>query len=130
MTSPFKNRLLCAALLLSSLQFGIAQSQTDLNAFSFGPPATPVWDISGTYQLTNHLQGAKLQPLDIILTDVAINLDAHGHVQGGGTILVFVGTDIVGGDYKVSGNITGGGAKTRVNFSFSFKGNGIVAGLI
>ena len=131
MTNTIKTRLFCAALLLSSLQFGLSQTLT--NTFFFGPtltPPTPVWDISGIYQITNSMQGAKLQPMDIVFRDVALGVDAHGHLQGSGTILVPVGDDVVGGDYKVSGNITGGGAKTRVTFSIRFKGNGTVAGVL
>ena len=60
MTSPMKNRLFCTALLLSSLQFGFGQTQSETATFSFGPPLTPVWDISGYYTLTNHLQGATI----------------------------------------------------------------------
>ena len=47
MISPLKNGLVCTGLLLSSLQFGFAQSQATTTAFSFGPPLTPVWDLSG-----------------------------------------------------------------------------------
>ncbi|MCX6928821.1 MAG: hypothetical protein NT154_37255 [Verrucomicrobia bacterium] len=50
-------------------------------------------------------------------------------LQGSGTTVISVGDDFVGGDYKVSGNITGGGVKTRVNFSIKFKGNGNVSGV-
>ena len=130
MTSPIKNRLFCAALLLCSLQFGFAQNQANLTTFSFGPPANPVWDISGVYQITNHMQGAKIRPMDIVFNGLALGVDAHGHVQGSGTILVLVGDDVVGGDYRVTGNVTGGGSKTRVNLSIRFKGNGIVAGVL
>jgi len=98
--------------------------------FSFGPPITPVWDVSGTYQITNCLQGAKLQPRDVVFNGVALGVDAHGHMQGSGTILVRVGDDPVEGDYKVSGNVTGGGTSTHVNFSIRFKGNGVVAGVL
>jgi hypothetical protein len=98
--------------------------------FSFGPPVTSVWDVSGAYQITNHMQGAKLQPRDIVFKDVALAVDAHGHLQGSRTIQVLVGDDTVGGDYKLSGTVTGGGTKTRVNFSIRFKGNGVVSGVL
>lgn len=127
MTSPMKNRLFCAGLLLSSLQFGFSQTLT--NTFYFGPPLTPVWDISGVYQITNLMQGAKIQPMVIIFNALTMGEDSHGKLTGGGTILVPVGEDVVGGDYKLTGNITGGGAKTTVKFNVHFKGNGIVAGV-
>jgi O-glycosyl hydrolase len=98
--------------------------------FYFGPPATPVWDVSGTYRITNHMQGAKLQPLDIVFKDVALAVDARGHLRGSGTIQVLVGEDTVAGDYKLSGTVTGGGAKTRVNFSIKFKGKGVVSDVL
>lgn len=130
MTSPIKSRLFCTALLLSSLQFGFAQSQTSATTFSFGLPLTPVWDVSGYYDLTNHMQGAKLRPMDIIFSGVGIGLDAHGRLQGAGTMVVRVGDDYVGGDYKISGTVSGGGAKTKAVFSLRFKGNGTVAGVL
>jgi hypothetical protein len=130
MTSLTKHRLLCAALLLSSLQFGFSQTPTSPTIFNFGPPVNPVWDISGTYQITNHLVGKTIRPQDIVFNGLALNVDAHGKVQGAGTILVSVGSDIVGGDYKVSGKMSGGNTKTRANFSVHFKGNGTVAGII
>jgi hypothetical protein len=98
--------------------------------FSFGPPVTPVWDVSGTYQITNFMQGAKLQSRSVIFNDVALSVDAHGHLQGSGTIQVLVGDDPVTGDYRVSGNVTGGSTKTRVSFSIRFKGSGIVSGVL
>jgi len=129
MTNLIKNRLFCAALLLSSLQVGFAQSQTNVPTFSFGLPLTPVWDISGSYYITNHLQGATIRPLDIVFRGIDLSVDAHGKVLGTGTTIVLVGDDYVGGDYKISGNMNGGGLKTRANFSIHFKGNGIVAGV-
>ena len=130
MLSLLKHGLICTGLLLSSLQFGVAQSQATPTTFSFGPPLNPVWDISGYYQITNHMQGSKLRPMDIVFSGLGIGLDGHGHVQGAGTMIVPVGDDYVGGDYKVSGNVSGGGAKTKAVFSVHFKGNGMVAGVL
>lgn len=130
MISMLKNRLSCTALLLSSLQFGFAQSQTNDATLTFGPPLTPVWEISGYYQITNRLQGVKFRPLDIVFKDLGLGVDAHGKILGAGTTVVPVGDDYVGGDYKVTGNISGGGAKTRVKFTVKFKGNGTVAGIV
>ncbi len=130
MTSPTKNRLLGAVLLLSSLQFGFAQS--NIYTFVFGPPVsptTPVWDVSGTYQITNHMQGAKLRPTEIVFRDLVFSVDAKGKVEGAGTILALVGTDYTGGDYKVNGKVSGGGEKTLVKFNVKYKGNGIEAGV-
>jgi hypothetical protein len=128
MTNSSHNRLFCAALLLSSLQFGL--SQTITNSFFFGPPLTPVWDISGIYQITNHMQSAKLAPLDIVFNALTMGVDSRGKLQGGGTILVPVGDDTLAGDYRLTGSITGGGTQTRVNFSVHFKANGVVAGVL
>ncbi len=125
-----KKLSLCAALLVSSLQLVSAQIQTNLDVFFFGPPATPVWDISGIYRITNHMESPKIRPLDIIFNDIGIGVDAHGKVIGAGTILVLVGDGIVGGDYKVTGKMSGGGEKTRANFTVKFKGNGTVAGVV
>ena len=125
-----KHRLFCTALLLSSLQFGSAQVSSNLTYFSFGPPLTPVWDLSGTYQITNYMQGAKIQPMVIVFNALTMGEDSHGKLTGGGTILVPVGDYIVGGDYKLTGNITGGGTKTKAKFSIHFKGNGVVAGVL
>jgi hypothetical protein len=124
-----KNRVFCAALLLASLQFGYSQALT--NTFYFGLPLNPVWNIYGVYDITNHMQSSTIRPMDIVLNDLGLGFDAKGKVvvQGSPTILVFFGDDIVGGDYKVSGKVSGGGAKTHVNFSVKFKGNGMVAGV-
>lgn len=131
MNSQIKNRLFCAALLLSSLQFGLAQTTAPI--FYFGPPAAPVWDISGTYVITNHVQSSTIQPMDIVYQGLNINVNARGRLEGYGTIVVLVGDNAagnsVGGDYRVAGSISGGGAKTRVNLSIHFRGSGTVAGL-
>jgi hypothetical protein len=127
MTSPIKNRLFCTALLLSSLQFGFAQALT--NTFFFGPPLTPVWDLSGTYQITNRTQGSKLGPMDLVFNDLTLGLDPRGRLQGANWILVPFGDATLGGYYKLSGSVTGGGTKTRVKFSIKFNGNGNVAGV-
>jgi O-glycosyl hydrolase len=107
-----------------------ASTPTPNPTFSFGPPTTPVWDISGTYQLTNHMEGTKVRPLDVILRDVVLDADARGRLQGAGTIPVLFGADTVAGDYKVTGNLTGGGTKTRANITIKCKGQGTVAGAV
>jgi hypothetical protein len=128
MTSPIKNRLLGTVLLLSSLQFGFAQSNT--LTFVFGPPLTPVWDISGIYQITNFMQGPKFAPTRVVFHDLAIGVDAKGKIIGtANTMVGFVGDAYIGGDYKVSGKVSGGGTKTQVKFTVKYKGNGIVAGV-
>ena len=130
MTSPIKNHWFCGALLLASLQLGVAADQSNPPySFNFGPPTTPVWDISGGYQITNHLQSAHLKPTAIAFPNLFVGVDSKGRIGGSGTTLVYVGNDIVGGDYKISGHMSGGGATTRANFSIHFKGNGIVAGV-
>jgi hypothetical protein len=128
MTTPTKNRLFCTVLLLSSLQLGFAQL-SNLTYFTFGPPLTPVWNISGVYSINNLMQSSKIQPLVIVFTNIMVNEDSHGKLTGGGPIFVPVGSDTVGGDFRLSGNISGGGAKTTVKFSLHFKGNGVVAGI-
>ena len=132
MTSPNRNRLIGSALLLASLQLGLSQPLT--NTFYFGPsltPPTPVWDISGAYQITNHMEGHTIRPMDIVFNQLGLDVDAHGKLQvlGTPTVLVLVGSDTIGGDYKVSGMMSGGGANTHANFSITFKGNGTVGGV-
>jgi O-glycosyl hydrolase len=95
--------------------------------FSFGPPVAPVWDVSGSYQVTNHAQGAKLAPLDVVFQDLALTVDGHGHLQGPGVIQVLAGDDGFMGDCRLSGSVSGGGSSTRVNFSVRFKGSGVVS---
>jgi hypothetical protein len=130
MTNPIKNHLFGTVLLLSSLQFGFAQSQSDLLTFVFGPPLLPVWDMSGTYQVTNRMQGPKFAPTLVVFHDLELVVDAKGKITGGTPTMVgYVGDDYIGGDYKVSGNVSGGGTKTQVKFTVKFKGNGIVAGV-
>ena len=130
MTSPIKNHWFCGALLLASLQLGVADDQSaPPYTFHFGPPAIPVWDMSGLYQITNHLQSAHVKPTDIAFPNLFVGVNSKGRIEGSGTILVYVGNDIVGGDYKISGHMSGGGATTRANFSIHFKGNGSVAGV-
>jgi hypothetical protein len=128
MTSPIKNCLLGAVLLLSSLQFGFAQS--NVLTFVFGPPLIPVWDISGTYDITNYMQGSKFIPTRVVFYNLGLGMDAKGKITGTSPAMIgFVGDDPIGGDYKVSGNVSGGGTKTQVKFTVKFKGNGIVAGV-
>ena len=124
-----KKLLFAAALCLASFQFGLAQNATNLNVFTFGPPLTPVWEIDGIYQLTNHMQGVSLRASDVVFRDLGIGVDAKGKVIGGGTMLVYIGDGAVGGDYKVTGKVSGGGVKTKVNFTVKFKGIGTVAGV-
>jgi hypothetical protein len=132
MTSSNRIRLIGTALLLASLQLGRSQPLT--NTFYFGPsftPPTPAWDISGVYQITNHLESHTIRPMDIVFNQIGLDVDAHGKLQplGNPTVLVQVGDDMIGGDYKVAGMMSGGGANTHANFSIRFKGSGTVGGV-
>jgi len=127
---PFKSRALLFAVVLSPLQFAFGQGQATGPTFTFGPPATPVYDISSGYQITNHVQGATIQPVDVVFQNIGLGVDAHGHLAGAGTMVVLVGNDPVAGDYTLSGKISGGGTKTRVNFSVHCKGLGVVTSII
>jgi hypothetical protein len=129
MTSSIKRCLFLTAVCLLSLRVGYAQSLADTATFSFGPPLTSVWDITGTYQITNHMQGAKVMPMDIVFRELNLDVTSRGRVEGSGTIVVMVGNDPVAADYKVSGSMSGGGTKTRANFSIRCKGQGIVANM-
>jgi hypothetical protein len=132
MTSPNRTRLIGSALLLASLQLGLSQTLT--NTFYFGPsftPPTPVWDVTGVYQITNHMESHTIRPMDIVFNQIGLDVDAHGKLQalGNPTVLVQVGDDMIGGDYKVSGMMSGGGANTHASFSIRFKGSGTVGGV-
>ena len=129
MTSPSKNRLFCAALFVSLLSFAAAQAQTNLSGFSFGLPLNPVWDVTGSYDITNYMQSSTIRPTDIVFKQIALSVDGQGKISGQDTIIVTVGDGAVGGDYKATGKFSGGGAKTRVKLSIRFKGNGTVAGV-
>jgi hypothetical protein len=129
MTHPIKNRLIGTVLLLGSLQFGFAQSQSNTLTFAFGPPLTPVWDISGTYQITNRLEGDAFLPKKVIFRDLLLSVDAKGKVQGAGTIRTWVDEDWTAGDYRASGKVSGGGEKTQVQFTIKYKGQGVVEGV-
>ncbi len=128
-----KHYAFCAALLLSSIHLGLAQYQNGAPTFFFGPTNAPVWDITGTYNITNHMESSSMQPMDIVYQGLTLDLDARGRLEGSGTIIVMVGTNaagnLVGGDYRVAGNISGGGANTRGKLSIRFKGRGTVAGV-
>jgi hypothetical protein len=137
MTRPTRNCLLCAALLLSSLQFGFAQIHT---ALSLGPAnGVPVWDISGIYQITNCMPGSVIRgaggvqitnpPTEVVFNQLGLGVDTHGKVTGAGWILVPVGNDVVGGYCTASGKMSGGGTNIRANFTIKFTGNGNVAGV-
>jgi hypothetical protein len=129
MTSSIKNRLLCAALFASLLPFSLARAEEGTAGFTFGPPLNPVWDVTGTYDITNHMQSATIRPTDIVFKQVALSVDGHGKISGGDTIVVEVADGTLAGDCKASGKFSGGGTKTRVNLSLRFKGNGTVAGV-
>ncbi len=65
MNSQIKNRLFCAALLLSSLQFGLCSNdRPHLLLWPAGWPS--VWDISGTYHDHQPVQTSTIQPMDIV----------------------------------------------------------------
>ena len=132
MPHPNRTRLLGTALVLASLQLGLSQTLT--NTFYFGPaltPPTPVWDVAGTYQITNHMESYTIRPMDIVFNQIGLDVDSHGKLQalGNPTVLVQVGDDMIGGDYKVSGLMSGGGVNTHANFTIKFKGSGTVGGV-
>jgi hypothetical protein len=128
MTSPAKPRVFFAAVALLSLQLSFAQTNVP-DFFAFGPPSAPVWDLTGTYDITNQMQAATIQPTEIVFKQVTLNVDGHGKISGSDNIIVLVGDGAVGGGYRASGKISGGGTKTRVNLSIRFTGNGTVAGV-
>lgn len=131
MNSPAKHRLFFTAIALLSLQFSFAQTQTNApDFFAFGPPLNPVWDLTGTFDITNHMQTATIQSTEIVFKQVTLSTDGHGKISGRDTIVVMVGDGLVGGDYRASGKFSGGGKKTHVNLSIRFKGNGTVAGVV
>jgi hypothetical protein len=130
MTSSIKNHLFCAALFVSLLAFGATQARGETAGFVFGLPLTPVWDVTGTYSITNHMQSSTISPTDIVFNEIPLLVDGKGKISGSpGQIVAAIGGGTVGGDYKASGKISGGGAKTRVNLSIHFNGNGTVAGV-
>ena len=128
MTSPTKHRLFLAAVALLALQPAFAQTNVP-DFFAFGPPLAPVWDLTGTYDITNHMQAAAVQPTEIVFKQVVLTTDGHGKIRGSDTIIVTVGDGAVGGVYRASGKISGGGEKTRVNLAIRFTGKGTVAGV-
>jgi hypothetical protein len=125
-----KNRLCCAALFVSLLPFALPQAQGETVGFIFGPPLTPVWDVTGTYNITNFMQSPTISPTFIVFKDIPLSADGSGKISGSGQIIVTIGDGAVGGNYKASGKISGGGSTTRVNLSIHFNGNGTVAGVL
>ena len=130
MTAMIKRHLPSLAILFLSLQFCQAQVPSGQMTLYFNNANTVVYDLTGTYQLSQEIVGAAGSTVDVTAYGVAIAQDAQGRLQGTGTILVSIGSDFVAADYTASGKISGGGSSvTRATLSLRLKGDDVVAGI-
>jgi hypothetical protein len=127
MRIAIKTRWLFAALFALSLQFCFGQT-SPVN-FSFVGADTPVWDFSGSFQISQNMQGAGGQDVPLSYT-IAITHDATGRLQGSDWTFLGVGNDTVAAHYVVSGRVSGGGTATKVTLVVRLSGEDTIAGVL
>jgi hypothetical protein len=130
MMTTIIRRVSIAALLVCSLQLCQAQAPNGDFSFTFGPPKTSVFDLSGDYKITqptlvNGVEGATLS------FGVSVLEDARGRLTGSGTTVLEVGNgNFVAAEYRVTGVVSRGGPRPpHVNLLIRLRGDDTVAGV-
>ena len=111
----------CALMALGSTSFA---GPTGDYTFSFGLPAKPVWDITGTYTLSPDVNEDTS-----VVFDVTIIQDAQGMVTGSGDTTVEIDGAPSTGHYTVKGKVTNSGGVAKINATVKLSGSGTVQGL-
>src|SRR5882672_5002828 len=129
MMISIKCGLLSAAMLGLSIQLGLGEAPSGLVYLVPAGGSTAVWDLSGGYPITQVMQGAGGQSLDLSF-GIDITQDARGRLQGSGQTLVGVGNNFVAANYSVSGRISGGGSDVaRASLVVRMSGEDVIAGV-
>ena len=133
MSIAIKSRLLFAAVFVLSLPLCFAQ--TSPVTFAFTGADTPLWDLSGNFQINDVLQGV-IGGQDVPLSfGITLTDDGHGRLRGSdaaalsGPILVTVGNDTVAAHYVVIGRVAGGVNDTRITLMIRLTGEDVIAGI-
>lgn len=130
MATSVKNCLVFVAVLGSSLSLCLAQAPSGQVIFAFDATTTPVYDVTGTYTISQDIVGTAGSTTPLTVYDMPIYEDSQGRLQGLGVIMVSVGNDYVAADYTAKGRISGGGnSPIRVTLNVHLTGQGVVAGL-
>ena len=119
--------LLAASLVFSTCAFAAAPIGTLVKDFNTNN--APVWDLTGTYQITQQLIGVAGQLVDVSFS-ITIVVDDKGNVTGKDVTVAFIGSKgVVGGAYTVHGKVTGSDGIARLRLRVRIVGDGIVAGV-
>jgi Cytochrome c554 and c-prime len=114
MTSPMKAVLRGGLLLLASFAVGFAAPASSSSVGFFIDSTTPVYDLTGSYQIDQQILGPGRSPENLSL-GMALTQDSRGRLQGSGSATVFLGGEIYSASYAVSGRLAGGGKATRAH---------------
>ena len=127
MRIAIKTRWLFVAVFVLSLELCFGQA-SPVN-FSFTSADAALWDLSGSYPISQTMRGAG--GLGIPLSySITITHNAAGRLQGSGLTFLGVGNDTVAANYLVSGRVSGGGAATKVTLVVRLKGEDTIAGVL
>ena len=127
MIAQLKRLFLFAAMLaLPVSSFAAAPSGTLI--FRFNTNNAPLWDLSGSYEFTQQLIGVDGRPVDVTF-GITITQDDRGRISGNEVTIVSVGGNLVGGEYKVHGKVTGEGGFARLRMHVHIVANGLVVGV-
>lgn len=128
MISTLKHRLVFLPVLLLSLQFSSAQIYSGAYNFAFDQGSFPVYDLTGTYEMNQELQGPGGATVPLAFTIPTVIHDNSGKLRGSGLLMLNIGEDYVAANYTVSGTVSGGGANTRAVFTVRLTGQDVIAG--
>lgn len=131
MMTAIKRRVLFFPLLVLSLHLCRAQAPSGPINFSFDTN-TPVFDLTGTYQLDQQMLGASGASNDLAFAVALVN-DVHGGLRGAGSTVVDIGNgaSLFAGNYTVRGRVSGGaGHPTRVTLHVHLVGQDTVLGTL
>jgi hypothetical protein len=129
MISLIKNRLSLLAVLLLSLQLGLADAPpAGVYTIAFGPETAPVYDLSGPYNLALQIPGAGGQMLDLEF-GIGMSQDNKGQLTGSGVTVLLLEGEYLAAAYKVNGKVQRSSGVTRVNFTVKLNGNQAIAGI-
>lgn len=129
MMISIKRGLLSAAMLGFSIQFGLGEAPSGTVYLVPAGGSTAVWDLSGGYPITQVMQGAGGQSLDLSF-GIDITQDPRGRLQGSGQTIVGVANSFVAASYSVSGRVSGGGGDVaRASLLVRMSGQDVIGGV-
>lgn len=114
-------------MLIAVLAWWFAGSGMAAPVSFYIDPTVPVYDLTGSYELTQQVIAPDGSAVDAVL-GFAIALDGTGRVRGAGSTTVQLGNDSYPASYSVSGRVSGGGKVTRVHIVARWTGREPVAG--